>query len=221
MNTPGRTKTRHILQSAGLLGVVAMLGTVLLAGVNELTRERIAEQERRVVLRQLNEVLPAASYDNELHGDFILLDDPGYFGHREPVKVYRARLEGRPVALIMNLVAPDGYNGDIRLLAGIYRDGTLSGVRVIAHRETPGLGDPIEAERSDWVLGFTGRSLRDPAPDRWAVRRDGGAFDQFTGATITPRAVVEAVQRALEYHGSHADALYRAEAVHSAAGETR
>jgi electron transport complex protein RnfG len=206
--TAGRATGRHVLRSAGLLGLVAMLGTAVLAGVHELTRERIAEQERRVVLRQLNQVLPAASYDNDLHEDVVLVDDPAYFLHHDPVRVYRARLRGRPVALVMNLVAPDGYNGDIRLLVGIYRDGRISGVRVIAHRETPGLGDPIDHERSDWVLGFDGRSLGDPARAGWAVRRDGGVFDQFTGATITPRAVVEAVQRALEYHAAFANRLY-------------
>jgi electron transport complex protein RnfG len=205
--TPGNTS--RIFKSAGLLGLVAVLGTSLLAGVNELTRERIAEQERRLVLRQLNQVLPAGAYDNSLQDDFVLIDDRGYFGHADPVRVYRARLQDRPVAVIMNMVAADGYNGDIRLLAGIYRDGTVSGVRVIAHRETPGLGDPIEHERSDWILGFTGRSLDDPSPAGWAVRRDGGEFDQFTGATITPRAIVEAVQRALEYHATYAERLYQ------------
>ena len=145
--------------------------------------------------------------------DVVFIDDPDFFRHRDPVRAYRARRGDRPVAVIMNLVAPDGYNGAIRLLAGIYRDGTVSGVRVIAHRETPGLGDPIEADRSDWIHAFEGRSLADPLPRGWAVRRDGGDFDQFTGATITPRAVVEAVQRALEYHAAHADRLYAAAAV--------
>jgi electron transport complex protein RnfG len=166
------------------------------------------------VLRQLGQVLPPGEYDNSLHDDFILIEDPEHFRGDGIVRVYRARRQDRPVAVIMNLVAPDGYNGDIRLLAGIYRDGTISGVRVTAHRETPGLGDPIEHQRSDWILGFDGRSLSDPGPEGWAVRRDGGEFDQFTGATITPRAVVEAVERALEYHRLHADELYRG------AGET-
>jgi electron transport complex protein RnfG len=197
-----------VLRSAGLLGLVAVLGTSLLAGVNALTRERIAEQERRVILRQLGQVLPPAQHDNPLHEDYILVDEPAHFRADTPVRVYRARREGQPVAVIMNLVAPDGYNGDIGLLVGVYRDGSVSGVRVIAHRETPGLGDPIEIERSDWIRGFDGRSLRDPDPEGWAVRRDGGEFDQFTGATITPRAVVAAVQRALEYHARHADELF-------------
>ena len=113
------------------------------------------------------------------------------------------------MAIVFDHVAPDGYNGDIHLLTGILADGRISGVRVVSHKETPGLGDPIELDRSDWILAFTSRSLEDPGPEAWGVRRDGGIFDQFTGATITPRAVVEAVQRVLEYHQANRDALYR------------
>ena len=122
--------------------------------------------------------------------------------------VYRARRDGAPVALVLTAVAPDGSSGPIELLVGVNADGTVAGVRVLAHRETPGLGDPIEASRSDWVLAFAGRSLGDPPPAGWTVRRDGGAFDQFTGATITPRAVVHAVRRVLEYVGANQEALY-------------
>jgi electron transport complex protein RnfG len=197
-----------ILKSAALLALVAVIGTALLAGVHTVTRDRIAAQERRVVLEQLNQVLPADRYDNALHEDFLLIEDPGVFRHDDPVKVYRARSNGEPVAAVLNMVAPDGYNGDIRMLVAILMDGTISGVRVIAHRETPGLGDPVDHRRSDWVRGFDGRSLHDPEPTGWAVRRDGGEFDQFTGATITPRAVVEAVQRALVYFAAHKEAIF-------------
>jgi electron transport complex protein RnfG len=131
------------------------------------------------------------------------------------VTAYRARQGGRPVAVILRFAAIDGYNGPIHLLAGIEADGRLAGVRVLSHRETPGLGDAIEAAKSDWVYSFAGKSLGSPPAAGWAVERDGGVFDQFTGATITPRAIVEAVQRALAYHGSHRDALF--EAPHAAA----
>jgi electron transport complex protein RnfG len=124
------------------------------------------------------------------------------------VTVYRARLHGEPVALVIAAVAPDGYSGTIRLLVGINVDGSLSGVRVVAHRETPGLGDAIEEERSDWILGFTGKSLQNPPLQKWAVKKDGGAFDQLTGATITPRAVVKAVRQALLYYRDQKDALF-------------
>jgi electron transport complex protein RnfG len=122
--------------------------------------------------------------------------------------VYRARKYGWPVAVVLAPVAPDGYNGTIRLLVAIKMDGTLAGVRVIQHRETPGLGDAIEAERSDWILGFDGKSLNDPVQEKWKVKRDGGDFDQFTGATITPRAVVKAVNKALLYFRLHGHSLF-------------
>lgn len=197
-----------MFRSAALLALVAAIGVLLLSGVHELTRETIAEQERRMVLEQLQQVLPASAYDNALHDDFITLQDPAWFRHPGPVRVYRARKNGLPVAVIMQVTAADGYNGDIGLLVGILADGRISGVRVTRHRETPGLGDPIDIRRSDWITRFNGLSLGAPPVSAWAVKRDGGQFDQFTGATITPRAVVEAVERALAYHQSHAEALY-------------
>ncbi len=200
--------TRNMLRSAFLLALVAVIGTTLLAGIHALTRDRIAAQERRVVLEQLNQVLPGSEYDNALHEDVIEIRDYSYFKHDEPFLVYRARKQGRPVAVVLNLVTADGYNGDIRLLVAIRVNGLIAGVRVIAHRETPGLGDPVERARSDWVLGFDGRSLTDPGQKDWAVRRDGGIFDQFTGATITPRAVVEAVQAALEFFAAQQDSIF-------------
>lgn len=197
-----------MLHSAAALALVAAAGTALLAGVYQLTAERIAEQERRAVLEQLGQIVPPGRYDNELQDDRLQFSDESHFPGNTSVTAYRARKGGRPVAVILRFSAPNGYNGAIRLLAGIDYDGKLAGVRVASHRETPGLGDAIEAEKSDWIRSFEGRSLRDPQPERWAVKRDGGAFDQFTGATITPRAVVEAVQRALEYYEAHRDTLF-------------
>jgi len=202
-----RMKTA-VWRSGALLAVIAVGGVALLSGVHLLTRERIAEQERRVMQQRLAQVLAPDSYDNDPHRDMILVHDPAAFGHQDPVRVFRARRDGRPVAVIMELTAPDGYNGAIRMLVGIFANGEISGVRVIAHRETPGLGDPIEARRSDWIDSFRGRSMDNPEPSAWAVRKDGGVFDQFTGATITPRAVVRAVRRALEYHDRHRESLY-------------
>lgn len=198
------------MRNGALLALVAAGGVALLAGVNLLTRERIAAQEARVVREQLAQVLPADSYDNDPRADRISISDPLALGQASPVPVFRARRGGEPVAVVMEVTAPDGYNGDIRLLVGIWFDGTISGVRVIRHRETPGLGDPIEARRSDWIDRFRGRSLSDPAADGWAVRKDGGEFDQFTGATVTPRAVVGAVRRALEYFEAHREAIFSA-----------
>jgi len=197
-----------IIRSSLLLGSIALMGTALLAGVNELTHERIIEQEKLRVLQQLNEIVPAASFNNDLLEDLIEVDDEAFFQHPATVTVYRARMDGQPVAVMMIVTAPDGYNGDIRLLAGIDASGAVLGVRVVSHKETPGLGDPIEVEKSGWILGFTNKSLRNPDSPGWAVRRDGGQFDQFTGATISPRAVVRAVHRALLYFETNKQTLF-------------
>jgi len=201
-------KSHPVIRSSLLLGLIALLGTALLAGVNELTHERIVEQEKLRILRQLNEILPTASFNNDLLEDVIEINDEVFFRHSAPVKVYRARMNDQAVAVLMNLVAPDGYNGDIRLLAGVSANGEILGVRVISHRETPGLGDPIEKQRSDWILGFNHKSLQNPESDGWAVKRDGGEFDQFTGATISPRAVVRAVHNTLIYFEANAQMLF-------------
>jgi electron transport complex protein RnfG len=197
-----------IWRSALSLALVALLGTALLSGVNRLTAGRIAEQERRAVLRTLGQVVDPARYDNALQDDVISFRDELHFPRGQTVTAYRARSEGRPEALILKFAAVNGYNGRIQLLVGINPDGSLSGVRVTSHQETPGLGDFIEIEKSGWVTAFTGKSLRNPEPDGWAVRRDGGEFDQFTGATITPRAVVDAVAAALLYYQANAAALF-------------
>ena len=203
---------QSVWRSALSLAVVAVLGTALLSGVHGLTRERIAEQERRVVLQQLGQVLSAGRYDNAVQNDFISFQDELHFPRGQTVTAYRARKQGEPAGLILKFAAVNGYNGNINLLAGINRDGTLSGVRISSHKETPGLGDFVEIEKSDWVTGFAGKSLHNPEPAGWAVKRDGGVFDQFTGATITPRAVVEALELALEYYQANAEPLFDAPA---------
>jgi len=200
--------THPVVRSGLLLGLIALLGTGLLAGVNELTHERILQQEKRRVLQQLNEIVPMASYNNDLLEDRIEISAASFFHHPDPVTVYRARMDGVPVAVLMIVTAPDGYNGDIRLITGIDNGGKVLGVRVIAHRETPGLGDPVEIEKSDWILGFTHKSLQNPQAGGWAVKRDGGQFDQFTGATISPRAVVRAVHNALLYFAANQQELF-------------
>ena len=132
-----------LLQSAAALGLVALVGTALLAGVHQLTRERIAEQERRVVLEQLQQIVGAEEYDNALHADHFVFSDEPFFPNQQKVVAYRARANGAPVAVILRFSAVNGYNGEIGLLAGIRQDGSLSGVRVTSHKETPGLGAAI------------------------------------------------------------------------------
>lgn len=189
--------TSDVLRPGLLLALLAALGVGLLAGVHALTAERIATQERLVLIERLEQVLPQARYDNDPLGDARTIRAQDVLGHDRPVRIFRARLGDSVSAVVLETVAPDGYNGDIHLLIGIDRDGSVLGARVLKHRETPGLGDPIEARRSDWILDFTGRALGDPPLARWTVRPDGGEFDAFTGATITPRAVTRALARAL------------------------
>lgn len=205
----------RILKSMGTLGLVAILGTALLAGVHALTSQRIAEQERRVVLEQLGQVLSPDRYDNKLQDDLFSLSDELHFPGSQQVIAYRARKLGEPVAVILRFSATNGYNGSIGLLAGIRADGQLTGVRVTTHTETPGLGDGIEAQKSDWILAFNDRSLQNPEQRGWAVKRDGGVFDQFTGATITPRAIVDAVHAALEFFSANREMLFEHPAINS------
>ena len=196
----------------GLLTLLTVaLGAGLLVSVSDrMSRDRIAENERRYLLRQLNEVVSPDLYDNDLAGSRIQVSDQDLLGVAGPVDVYVGTLAGQAAVFLFNVSAPDGYNGAIDLLVGVNRDGQVSGVRVISHRETPGLGDGIEAARSDWINGFTGRSLGNPPPVGWAVRADGGEFDQLTGATITPRAVVKAVRNTLVYFSENRAALLAA-----------
>ncbi|WP_297529287.1 electron transport complex subunit RsxG [Thiohalobacter sp.] len=203
---------RQILVTGLFLFLFAAIGTGMVAYTYDATRERIHENERLALLRHIHQIINPERHDNDLFHDTIQVVDPNLLGTDEPVTVYRARMGGHPVAVVMTPVAPDGYNGSIRLLVGIDVNGRITGVRVLSHRETPGLGDAIEADRSDWILGFEGRSLNDPPESQWAVKRDGGVFDQFTGATITPRAVVKAVKRALIYFEQHREALFAAPA---------
>jgi electron transport complex protein RnfG len=202
---------KPVVTAATILGLFSVLGTGLVALVHEHTAARIAENQRRTLLHSLQTLIPANWYDNDMLVDAIEVSD-GDLGTGEPVPVYRARQGGRPVAAVLSPSAPDGYNGEIRLLVAVRADGTLAGVRVLAHKETPGLGDPIDEHKSDWILGFDGRSLDDPPEALWKVRRDGGDFDQFTGATITPRAVVKAVRKTLTYFVRNKDALFSARA---------
>lgn len=203
-----RSELRNAAVGAALLAAFAAAGTLLVATTEQGTRARIADNEREFLLRTLDVLVDPARYDNDLLADTRTVVAPGALGTEEPVTVYRARADGEPVALVLTAVAPDGYSGPIRLLVAVNHDGTLAGVRVLGHRETPGLGDGIEAERSDWILAFNGRSLGDPPAEGWGVRRDGGEFDQLTGATITPRAVVAAVRRVLQYYESEQAMLF-------------
>jgi electron transport complex protein RnfG len=197
---------REPLRAAAQLGLAGLLAALLLAGTWRLTREHIVAAEHRTQMAALEIVLPSARYDNDLMADRVQVQADAWLG-LAPATVHRARLAGKPSALVLEVSAPDGYAGPIRLLVAVAQDGRVLGVRVTGHQETPGLGDDIDVQRSDWITRFTGRALGDPPADQWAVRRDGGQFDQFAGATVTPRAVVRAVKRCLEFVARHGDEL--------------
>lgn len=199
---------KYMFRTAMLLSVFAVVATGILAATNFATRDTIAENERKATLRAINALVPTTLRDNDMVADSINIIAESALGSEKPLAAYRGRRVGEPVALVMETVAPDGYSGDIKLLVAIAADGTLAGVRVINHRETPGLGDFIEAEKSNWILNFQGLSLSNPARNGWRVKKDGGVFDQFTGATITPRAVVKAVHNALQYFSANREQLF-------------
>lgn len=195
--------TGSALRAAAVLGGFALLAAGLLAYTERATRPTIEANARRAREAALAQLVPANEHDNDLLASAAPLTAPALTGLATPVTLYRATRGGEPVAVLFEVVAPDGYGGPIRLLVAVRADGRLAGARVVAHRETPGLGDYIEERRSPWIRGFDGRSLDDPPEARWAVARDGGAFDQVTGATITPRAIVAALKRALTYCRAH------------------
>jgi Na+-translocating ferredoxin:NAD+ oxidoreductase subunit G len=190
------------------LAVLAAVLTALLALVAGLTRERIADNEQAWIKQRLDALVAPDSHDNDLLADSIAVAAPDLLGSAQPVRIYRARRGGAPVAAVIRPMAPDGYRGPIELLVAIGRDGRLIGVQVIRHEETPGLGDAFESRDVHWLDRFRGRSLNDPPTQRWTVRRDGGDFDAFTGATITPRAIVKAVRNALEYYQRNSQRIF-------------
>ncbi|NBC47244.1 MAG: electron transport complex subunit RsxG [Gammaproteobacteria bacterium] len=201
-------KKAPILIAALILGSFAVGGVGLVAMTHELTDARIAENQRQAMLTKLKAIVPEGRMSNDPLEDRIEVSDQELLGAPK-TEVYRVRDDGEPVALILKPIVPDGYAGPIKLLVSVLPDGTLGGVRVIEHHETPGLGDKIEERKDDWIIEqFSGRSLGEPPIEEWTVKRDGGAFDQFTGATITPRSVVKAVKDTLLFVQRHGNALY-------------
>lgn len=202
---------RNMLLSAGLLGVFAVIGTGLVAWTHQVTAEQIAENERAALLKTVHELIPPSMHDNDLYEDRIQVSAPDFLGTSAQLPVYRARKDGRPVAAVITTIAPNGYGGAIKLLVAVRYDGTVAGVRVLNQHETPGLGDAIETSRSNWIYSFNGKFIGNPPLKKWAVKKDNGVFDQFTGATITPRAVVGAVRDALLYFDAHRKELFQRE----------
>lgn len=192
-----------------ILGAFALITASLLALTHLSTKEKIAESERAAAQKALFEVLPEDRHDNDLLNSTrpIPAEYWSALGLKNGGDLHIARQNGEITAVIVPAVAPDGYSGDIRMIVAINADGTVSGVRVLSHTETPGLGDKIDLNKSNWILSFDGKSLKQPQPEKWKVKKDGGEFDQFTGATITPRAVVQQVKKTLAVFEAHHEAL--------------
>lgn len=189
----------RVSYQAGALALMALVVSGALALADRGTREAIAARKAEDLKASLTQVIPSRLYDADLLDDVVTLPmGPG----TPPLKIYRARRQGEISAFAFTVVG-QGYAGPIEALMGVDRQGRILGVRVTSHQETPGLGDKIEHRKSDWIFAFNGRSLTDPAPPAWRVKKDGGAFDQLTGATITPRAVVRGIKQGLEVFAAH------------------
>ncbi|MCK5727502.1 MAG: electron transport complex subunit RsxG [Thiotrichaceae bacterium] len=187
---------KKILLSGFLLATFGVVGVTILAITYQQTEDRITENYRLALMQQLMEVVGENEHNNDPLNDKLTLDGAA-FNSSEPVTVYRVRLDNKPIGAVFVTTTPKGYAGSIQIIVGLRMDHSISGVRVVRHHETPGLGDKMEIAKSQWVLSFNNTSLQQPKPSAWGVKKDGGYFDQFTGATITPRAIVRAVRDVL------------------------
>jgi Na+-translocating ferredoxin:NAD+ oxidoreductase subunit G len=201
--------TPAISNNAKILALFAIACTAAVGLINLLTQDRIELQAQQQLIQQLNEIIQVKRHDNEMFRDCIIAPEDNNTDLVIDV-IYRARLNNVPTAAAIKTVAPDGYSGNIELLIAINTDGSVSGVRTLLHKETPGLGDKIELRKSDWITKFSGEKLLDSKDNRWAVIKDGGMFDQFTGATITPRAVVNTVRKTIDYFQANQTRIFTA-----------
>lgn len=202
-----RTMAKASFHAALNLLFFAVLATLVLASTYYLTRDNIASSVEKEKLKLIAQVVPPHLYDNAIVQDTLQLPPSELLGTDETSIAYLARLKGEPSAVVLQVIAPDGYSGKIALIVAMRRNGEISGVRVVSHRETPGLGDYIELPKSPWIRGFDGLSLAKRRDADWKVKKDGGSFDYMAGATITPRAVVKAVHKAARYFEQHRTAL--------------
>ena len=204
--------TPGILQNGLILAAVAAICTALVSLTFYATRDQIAANEQDYLEESLMPVLTGIEFDNNLPPTAVTIHAPHDLPGSENAIVYRARRQGSPVAAVFLVTAPDGFSGPVQLLIGIASEGKVSGVRALEHNETAGLGDQIEISRSDWIRQFDGTSLSAPVPASWAIRRDGGDFDQMTGASVTSRAAVNAINQTLQYFTSNRDEIFAAKA---------
>ncbi len=204
--------TDGLLKTGLTLAGIAAICTAAVATTYQLTRDRIAANEQALLEQSLEPALSGIVFDSSITESMLIIPAPHQLPGNDDAIVYRVYAGSAPAAALFAVTARDGYAGPIRILLGIAYDGTVSGVRILEHRETPGLGDKIESSRSDWVFQFEGRSLGDPPVDGWAIRRDGGQFDQLSGASVTPRAVLGAIQQTLIYFEANREEIFSAPA---------
>ena len=208
-----RTMVKASVVTALNLLFFALIGTALLAITYQLTNDPIARSEEKEKLKLVTQIAPPDTYDNDIIKDTAELVPDELLGNDGTTVAYLGRLKNQPSIAVLQAVAPDGYGGKISLIISIHSDGKIGGVRVISDKETPGLGDYIEIAKGKWITGFDGKSLDNPpgklGDGGWKVRKDGGQFDYMAGATITPRAVVKAVHKALQYFAQHRDEMFK------------
>ncbi|KOR32552.1 hypothetical protein TI05_06550 [Achromatium sp. WMS3] len=202
-----------LLHSALLLGTFTLVCIGFVAMVHQITQPLINKNSYNYLLKRLEELVPADLVDNDIVNDIldsIAIDSNAkkWLG-KSSNRIYRGRKQGKPVAAIINTFIPHGYGGPIQLLVAVQHDGILRGVRVLSHKETPGLGDRIEETKSPWILSFTGKSLQNPPRQSWQVQKDGGEFDQLTGATITSRVMIRAIRDTLIFAEHYKSDIYR------------
>jgi electron transport complex protein RnfG len=198
----------NVIKSGITLAVIGAICTAMVALTYQSTEQRIEDNEKAWLERSLEPALSGVAYDSGISDSKITLPPPHGLPGSEDALIYRVYAKGEPVAALFVVSARDGYSGPIRLLVGIETTGRLTGIHVLEHSETPGLGDGVETEKSDWARQFKGRSLLDPEPEGWQIKNDGGQFDQLTGASITPRAIVKAVKETLLYFDLHRDQVF-------------
>lgn len=195
-------------RAIALVGIVAAISAALVSASWEFGRFRIAANERARLLASLSSVLDERHIGENVNPVLLTVEDPALLGSEGEVEVFVPMRGQEPLAAVFATVAPEGYNGPISLLIGVdMKTATVTGVRTVSHRETPGLGDLIEVQKSPWILQFDGTSLNAPDESGWRVRQEGGAFDALTGATVTPRAVIKAVRNTLLYFETNKQAL--------------
>lgn len=203
-----RRIARSTLQTAANLIFFAIIGTAVLASTYFLTHEKIVESEKAEKLKLITQIVPTTLYDNDIMQDTLSIASDPLLNNEGTTLAYRARLKGEPSAVVIEAIAPDGYSGKIALILAVKANGELAGVRVVAHKETPGLGDYIELPKNPWIKNFDNKSREVYKDADWKVKKDGGQFDYMAGATITPRAVVKAVNKALQYFATNRDQLF-------------